>query len=170
MSESFKWRLPKSRLRTFLNSATFILFVGSIIYTILIYPSLPEEIPINFNLEGEADGWGSKATIFMFPLIIGPTLLMIYLLSRFSYLFHFEQLREVDKRRYISISQNTALFNTWISLTLFYSVWMVKRKAEGLSAFEPWSFYLIIGVLFLIALRLILQVIKGKENKPKIDS
>ena len=33
-----------------------VMFVTSII----VYPTLPERVPIHWNMEGEADGWGSR--------------------------------------------------------------------------------------------------------------
>lgn len=165
MKDSFKWRVPTSTFTRLLNSTTLIVYFGAILYTILIYPSLPAEIPIHYNLKGEADGWGSKKSIFTFPLMIGPTLLLTYVLSRFSHFFHIGNFTKSDKKRYTKMSQNMAMINSVIALTLVYSIWMVRRKAKGLSALEPWSFYVIIGLIFILSLRLIFQLRKGKNNE-----
>jgi len=39
-------------------------------FTAVIYPSLPDTIPIHWNAKGEADGWGSKPWSFLTPAIM----------------------------------------------------------------------------------------------------
>ena len=36
------------------------LFTAAILYTLTLYPRLPERIPIHWNLQGQIDGWGAK--------------------------------------------------------------------------------------------------------------
>jgi uncharacterized membrane protein len=36
----------------------------------IAYPSLPDRIPIHFNMEGKPDGWGSRGTIFLTPVMV----------------------------------------------------------------------------------------------------
>jgi uncharacterized membrane protein len=46
-----------------------LLVIVLIGYTILAVNTLPDRIPIHFNFEGEADNFGSKHTLWMFPVI-----------------------------------------------------------------------------------------------------
>jgi uncharacterized membrane protein len=39
-------------------------------FTLAVYPSLPERIPIHWNAAGEIDGWGSKPWAFLTPAIL----------------------------------------------------------------------------------------------------
>jgi len=39
-------------------------------YAAYIYPSLPNSIPIHFNMKGEADGFGERSSIFLGPGIM----------------------------------------------------------------------------------------------------
>lgn len=39
-------------------------------YSLVVYPTLPETIPIHFNIVGEPDGWGHKSIILIMPLLI----------------------------------------------------------------------------------------------------
>lgn len=36
------------------------LLAAAIVYTLALYPQLPERIPIHWNLHGQVDGWGDK--------------------------------------------------------------------------------------------------------------
>ena len=39
-------------------------------YSLVVYPTLPETIPIHFNIVGEPDGWGHKRIILIMPLLL----------------------------------------------------------------------------------------------------
>jgi uncharacterized membrane protein len=49
-------------------------------YAIYLYPSLGDQIPIHFNIEGKADGWASRNSIFIMPVIMGFVSVFIFLL------------------------------------------------------------------------------------------
>jgi len=40
-----------------------------LLYSISIYPTLGEKIPIHWNAAGEVDGWGAPWTIFLLPVV-----------------------------------------------------------------------------------------------------
>ena len=37
-----------------------ILLIGTLIYLIVRWNALPEQIPVHYNAAGEIDGWGGK--------------------------------------------------------------------------------------------------------------
>jgi uncharacterized membrane protein len=57
-----------------------------------VYPSLPPTIPIHFNMEGKADGWGSRDSVFIGPLILGFVSILVYFLMA--------NIRKIDPKRY----------------------------------------------------------------------
>jgi uncharacterized membrane protein len=61
-------------------------------YAAWVYPSLPPTIPIHFNIEGKADGWGSRESIFIGPAILGFVSFFVYLLM--------VNIRKIDPKRY----------------------------------------------------------------------
>ena len=60
------------------------LCVASIAPPAWLYPSLPDRIPTHWNIKGEVDGYGGKWTLFMFPLMMVPMLLLFYFLPALS--------------------------------------------------------------------------------------
>ncbi|KAM9862234.1 hypothetical protein ACI1US_01843 [Leucobacter sp. BZR 635] len=61
---------PRKSYRTdavtiWLRRGSIALTVGSALAVVSGYASLPDEIPIHFNLAGTADGWGSKSNVFL---------------------------------------------------------------------------------------------------------
>ena len=61
-----------------------VLFVASIALPAWLYPSLPDRIPTHWNIKGEVDGYGGKWTLFMFPVMMVPMLLLFYFLPALS--------------------------------------------------------------------------------------
>lgn len=48
----------------------WLALVGSFVASILLYPTLPERVPIHWNLAGQADGYGSRAMgAFFLPVM-----------------------------------------------------------------------------------------------------
>lgn len=56
------------------NRAWFLvalgLVVAELIYLALLYPSLPQQVPVHFNLWGRADGWAEKSIWSVFGLTL----------------------------------------------------------------------------------------------------
>ncbi len=44
----------------------FLMLIGTLLYTAIVYPHLPERIPIHWNIRGEIDGWAPKHMAFVF--------------------------------------------------------------------------------------------------------
>jgi len=64
-----KIELKLTKLELFLEIMGYLLLValwGFVIYT---YSSLPEQIPIHFNVAGKVDDYHTKRSIFMLPVI-----------------------------------------------------------------------------------------------------
>lgn len=47
----------------------WLIVITNLAFVAFYFLSLPEQIPIHFNLKGKADGFGSKSTLWVLPLI-----------------------------------------------------------------------------------------------------
>jgi uncharacterized membrane protein len=48
--------------------ATALMVAAGAIYTVALYPSLPDKIPIHWDIHGDIDGWGAKGwAVFLLP-------------------------------------------------------------------------------------------------------
>lgn len=105
------------------NKRIFIVIGLAIIpfaYAYYLYPSLPYKIPIHFNLEGKADGWGSKESIYLLPSIMGFVSIFVYLLMA--------NVKKIDPKRYASADDKvyaqfglfTAAFLSCLSMAILY--------------------------------------------------
>ncbi len=58
----------------------WILAAAPLIVTAFLYGSLPEQVPMHWNINGEIDSWGGRASAFYIPLLtIGLSLLLKFL-------------------------------------------------------------------------------------------
>ncbi len=121
------------------NWLTILLTVLPIIWTIITWSSLPDEIPSHWNIKGEIDGYGPKWVIFAGPLI---TIFIIILI---------EILTGIDPRGNVSKFKPTvykiytgfAGFNTLLYLGMYLS-------AQGFMVDVAFLISMGILILFLI--------------------
>jgi len=70
----------------------FVVYGGvaiSWIYVILHYGSLEDTIPVHFNVSGQADGFGSKASIWWLPAVCTVLVAMMQMLSLIPHTFNY---------------------------------------------------------------------------------
>jgi uncharacterized membrane protein len=108
----------------------FVLFAASIALPAWLYPGLPDRIPTHWNIKGEVDGYGGKWTLFMFPLMMVPMLLLFYFLPALSPR-HFE----VDEFRptYLYIMDLVLGLFTFMQAILLYTVY---QAVHGDNSFD----------------------------------
>jgi uncharacterized membrane protein len=75
-----------------------------------VYDALPETIPIHFNFEGKPDGFGSKDSIYLAPLILGLVGFFV-----FSLMLNVQLL---DPKRYQD--SNTVIFKKLAFMLVFF--------------------------------------------------
>ena len=99
-----------------------LLIIGiPFIYAAYLYPSLPKIIPTHFNIKGEADGFGSKDSIYLGPSIMG-------IASLFTYFF-LTYIKKIDPKRSEQMEDGlfqkfgffTVLFLTALSMVILYA-------------------------------------------------
>jgi uncharacterized membrane protein len=101
------------------NRKIWLVFILTLLIGIFIFPKLPEEIPVHFDVSGHADSYGSRWTIFLAPGI------------NFAMIFLAESLRKIDPKsgtykkfepHYYNIHFIIALLMMGIQLmTIFYT-------------------------------------------------
>ncbi|MFJ7737024.1 DUF1648 domain-containing protein [Lysinibacillus sp. NPDC097287] len=61
--------LPKTKSEKVWDWIGGGIFLASILYIIIMWGQLPDEVPGHFNGAGEVDRWGSKVELFILPFI-----------------------------------------------------------------------------------------------------
>jgi uncharacterized membrane protein len=81
-----------------------------LIYSVVIYPNLPSQIPTHFNIEGKPDAWGGPASIFLGPGIMGAVSIFIYTLMT--------NLKSIDPKKYDA--SNDTLYTNFALITVAF--------------------------------------------------
>ncbi len=74
---------PATRYQRIASILAPALLLGTIVYILLVWRSLPERIPINYNMAGEITGYGGRGTLLVMPIFGLVTDLVIALVGRF---------------------------------------------------------------------------------------
>jgi uncharacterized membrane protein len=82
-------KLKLTKTDYLLEAAVFIGLAAICILAITTYQSLPEIIPIHYGIKGQADDWGSKAAIFILPVISLVLIIGMSILNRFPHIFNY---------------------------------------------------------------------------------
>ena len=68
---------------------TWLLLIGVWILSITSYSKLPSIIPTHYGLNGQADGFGHKSTIFLLPGITTAIVILLSALCKFPHKFNY---------------------------------------------------------------------------------
>ena len=66
-----------------LNVACIILLLGVVIFLLVRWSSIPDQVPGHFNASGEVTRWDSKGTLIIMPIIAGVLYIGMTILERF---------------------------------------------------------------------------------------
>lgn len=61
--------IPKTLFKKLLDSITAIVYLAGIVYTIVIWSQLPDQVPAHYNAAGDVNRWGSKWELILLPVI-----------------------------------------------------------------------------------------------------
>lgn len=74
---------PATRWQRIAGILAPALLAGTIIYILILWHTLPEQIPTHYNAAGEIDGYGGRGTLLLMPVIGLVMDLSIALVGRF---------------------------------------------------------------------------------------
>lgn len=125
--------IPRSLTESILDAISLIVLIGSFVYTAMSWSSLPEQVPIHFDMEGEADEWGSRMTLLWLPVIntimfAGMTVLRSFP-HKMNYLIEITPENAVYQYR-LSI-ELLAWIKLQVVLLLGYLTWATIQEALG---------------------------------------
>jgi len=116
-------------------------------YCIYHYPGLPDVIPVHFGPNGMADGYGSKTTIFLIPIIVTAIVILLKVINRFPHRFNY--LATINSNnaeaQYKSATRLIRYLQAFIpSMFLYIVIKVVTDAGKETSKLEPWFLLLLI--------------------------
>lgn len=147
-----KIEIETTSMQKILNIIGYTIFIASAIVSLMYLPSLPDTVPIHFNLAGEADGWGSKYILLLLPFIGIITLLPMESLEKKPHLHNYpSSMNEHNMKQYYAISMRTMNLVKNGTLVLFglLQIEMVLAALESEFSFGITFIVIIVVLLFL---------------------
>jgi uncharacterized membrane protein len=83
-----KMGLKNSRYDIFINIVCLTQLIGIVIYFIIMWDSIPDQIPGHYNAAGEITRWGSKGELLILPIISWFLYLMITGVEQFPQIWN----------------------------------------------------------------------------------
>jgi uncharacterized membrane protein len=105
------------------------------IYTIMSYSQLPDTIPTHFNASGKVDGYGSKMTILLLPVIGTVLYIAMTIINMYPHIFNYPVniTNENAKKQYTYATRLIRYLKTTIILTFSFIVYKSVTTATGSS-------------------------------------
>lgn len=137
------------QLKLLLELISVSAIVASSAITVWFWNSLPDVIPIHFNLVGQPDGWGSKIWLSLMPALGVFAYVMMTAVTRFP---------SLSAKRYRTAEQNARHYEMAKSLMPWlkaetgvlyaYVQWgMIKTALGAVSGLNPWVMLALVVVL-----------------------
>ncbi|MBM7701126.1 DUF1648 domain-containing protein [Kurthia huakuii] len=104
--------MVKTRHEIVLNSLSCLIIVAQIIFLLIKWPSISNEVPTHFNLAGIPDGFGSKYNLLLLPIVSVGLFYGMRALYRIKYDGYLANYDENIANKLFS------LYRSWTSLTL----------------------------------------------------
>ncbi len=61
-----------------------IIILVTLIVTAIVFPSLPDRVPVHWNIRNQVDRYGSPSSVFLIPVIMAATMLLMAVLPWLS--------------------------------------------------------------------------------------
>lgn len=123
-----------------LDVVALILPLAGLALALVRYPELPDQIPVHFNGKGVADGYGSRATIFLLPAISMVMSAGLMLLARFPHQFNYMTTITPENAsfEYKKARIMVRLLNAECAFLFFTAVLSVIQGTDGEAKLSPW--------------------------------
>ena len=157
--------IEKKTIDKYLETLVLLFFVLLIAIPFYFYSSLPETIPIHFNAHGEADGYSSKALIWLLPIIGILTHFLFKWLNKRPHILNYPvKITEENAKKQYSLALRIMRIIDLLTLMLFsnivYQIYAISINEVNQNT--PWYPILYILLIF-FALGVYLYLARKKE-------
>lgn len=148
----------------------WILLFASWILAAYAYVVLPETIPTHFNMTGEPDGYGSKISLVLLPLLSTVTFVGMTFLNRKPEIFNYPAKITPDNAAFHY--RNATRMIRWLklSIVLIFLMILVAMYASALIGESQFVKWLVPAILLLTFVPLIIYLVTASGKGPKANS
>lgn len=160
-----KIKIPITKSEGIWDLIGFTFYFGSLIFLMVIYNLLPEEVPVHYNAFGEVDRWGTKGELFVLPAVGAFIIIFLQLLEKFPQSHNYpERLNETNAKEFYLHSRK--LMNQFKNISLII---LASILVESIVVAQGWGNGFGAWFLPLVALigltPIVIGIIKQKKIK-----
>ncbi|MEZ4793358.1 MAG: DUF1648 domain-containing protein [Gelidibacter sp.] len=161
-----KIKVPLEPMDVIAEIISVSLLVMLIIYTSLKFVDMPDTIPTHFNFKGEADGFGSKNTMWLLPGIGILIYVGFSILNRFPHLHNYMvNITESNALKNYRFSTRVLRFVTvFVMILFFYIQYTIVLHVKNQSALLS-NWFIPSIIIATILLPVFLIIYQFKMNK-----
>lgn len=155
-------KIPKTKIEKVFDFIGIGLFLLSIVYIIIQWRGIPDEVPGHFNAAGEVDRWGSKFELLMLPIIGFFMMFMMGVFEKAPHMHNYpKRLNESNVEQFYLNSRKmlNSLKNICLIVFAYLNVVMVQIALGQATSIGNWFLpALIIAVLIPMGIGIYKQV------------
>ena len=150
-------KIKNSVFDIILNIASIILLLGIIIYLIIRWSSIPDQVPGHFNASGEVTRWDSKGSLIIIPIIAWVLYIGMTILEQFPQVWNTGvRVTQENMFRVYRILKSMISIIKLLIVATFASIVIIQSLAVSLPAWLlPVFISLIFGTVVINIVRLI---------------
>jgi len=159
-------KVPFETVDVIIELISVTLLILMWVYCIINYVELPDTIATHFNGAGEPDGFGSKQTIWIIPIIATVMYIGLFILNKYPHIHNYmvNITEENALKNYKFSTRIVRIVNFLCVLLMTYITYMIVESAFGKQFnLGTWFVPIVIGVS--IILPIIIFVYMRKLNK-----
>ncbi|PAF37907.1 hypothetical protein CHH58_06875 [Terribacillus saccharophilus] len=84
-----KLNMPKTREEKIWDIIGVGGYLATVIFLIIIWKQLPEQVPLHMDLSGEVDDWAAKISILVLPAISIIMFILLHILEKFPHVYNY---------------------------------------------------------------------------------
>lgn len=115
-----------------------------------VYSSLPDIIPVHFDISGNADAYGGKMTLFFLPVIVTLMAIGLTVLNLYPHKFNYPVTISADNAliQYTYATRMIRVLKLMIALLSCGLIYFIYKKASG--AWGQMQWFLPVALLMII--------------------
>lgn len=147
---------PATRWQRVLSILAPVILLGSLVYILIVWHTLPEQIPTHYNAAGQIDGYGGRSTLLLMPIIGLVTDLVTALTARFPKSWSTGVRVTVLNRVRVYRLVRDLIAELRLTMALFFGAYAIYHATMP----EHFSGLVVIGAMLLILLPLLRYFIR----------
>ncbi|MEN6420027.1 MAG: DUF1648 domain-containing protein [Clostridiaceae bacterium] len=154
---------PKKTIWSRITEAlSLILMIGTIVYLIVMWKSIPDTIPAHYNAAGEVNRWGDKSELIFLPILGGMLYFLITLIQQFPAAWNTAvTVTEQNRERVYQILGNLIGTTKLMMLAVFSSLTVLSSLGLSLPI---WYLGVFLVLLFGAIAFFLVQLSKEKQK------